>query len=119
MTDYSGSCHCGAVQFEISAEIAELVTCNCTICRKRNAVMAMVHESAFRLRDGQDVLTLYRWNTEVAKHYFCSVCGIYTFHRRRSKPDHFAVNAFCLEDLEADDLPRVPFDGRAVPREAG
>ena len=113
MTDYRGSCHCGAVRFEIRAEVAELVTCNCSLCRKRNAVMAMVHESRFTLLQGQDELVLYRWNSKVAKHYFCSVCGIYCFHRRRSAPDNFAVNFFCLEGLAEAQIPRVAVDGQA------
>ncbi len=115
MRSHQGACHCGAVRFEIAAEVTELVTCNCSLCRKRNAVMAMVHESRFKLLQGQDELALYRWNSRVAKHYFCSICGIYVFHRRRSRPDHYAVNVFCLEDVAADKITRIAFDGQALP----
>lgn len=96
----SGSCHCGAVRFEVSGEIAELTTCDCSLCVKKNAVMAKVHESALTITAGEAALSLYQWNTRRAKHYFCSRCGIYTFHRKRSAPDHYGVNIFCLDDFD-------------------
>ncbi|WP_282607370.1 GFA family protein [Pelagibius sp. Alg239-R121] len=107
MTLYRGSCHCGEVRFEIEAEaeIRELVTCDCSLCRKKNALMTKVHESKFTLIAGEDKLSLYKWNTQVAQHFFCSVCGIYTFHRKRAQPDHYSVNASCLDDLTVEGLP--------------
>lgn len=97
----NGSCHCGAVRFELRSEIAELTTCDCSLCVKKNAVMAKVHESALTVTAGEDVLSLYQWNTRRAKHYFCSRCGIYTFHRKRAAPDHYGVNVFCLDGFDA------------------
>jgi hypothetical protein len=102
---YSGSCHCGAVTFRIDADIVELTTCDCSLCVRKNAVMAKVHEGALTIITGQDVLSLYQWNTRRARHYFCSRCGIYTFHRKRSEPDHYGVNAFCLEGLDPASVP--------------
>lgn len=101
----SGSCHCGAVRFEVSGEIAELTTCDCSLCVKKNAVMAKVHESALTITAGEAALSLYQWNTRRAKHYFCSRCGIYTFHRKRSAPDHYGVNIFCLDDFDPSSVP--------------
>jgi hypothetical protein len=98
---YHGSCHCRAVRFEIDTEITDLITCDCSICRRRSAVMAGVHESKLRITAGEDKLTLYQWNTGVARHYFCIVCGIYPFHKRRSMPDHYGVNIACLDDFDA------------------
>ena len=100
MPVYTGSCHCGTVAFEIDADIHELTTCDCSLCAMKNAVMARVSESELRILKGEDHLTLYRWNTRVAKHYFCSRCGIYVFHRKRSMPDHFGVNVFCLRGFD-------------------
>ncbi|MEJ0058876.1 MAG: GFA family protein [Terricaulis sp.] len=97
---YSGSCHCGAVQFEIDAEITEITTCDCSLCAKKNALMTQVHESQLAIRAGEDALTLYQWNTHIARHYFCRVCGIYPFHRKRSAPDHYGVNVRCLADFD-------------------
>ena len=101
----TGSCHCGAVAFRIEAEIAELTTCDCSLCTMRNAVMAKVPEAALTITQGEERLTLYQWNTRRAHHYFCDRCGIYVFHRKRAAPDHFGVNAFCLHGLDLAALP--------------
>jgi hypothetical protein len=101
LRSYVGSCHCGAVRFEIETDFPELTTCDCSICRRKNAVMVKVHESAFKLLAGDESLTEYQFHTHTAKHYFCKVCGIYPFHRKRVTPDYYGVNVFCLEDFDA------------------
>lgn len=98
---FTGSCHCGAVRFRVDAKIAELTTCDCSLCVERNAVMAKVPEQALVVLEGEQSLTLYQWNTRRAKHDFCRQCGIYVFHRKRAAPDHFGVNVFCLEHFDA------------------
>jgi hypothetical protein len=105
MGRHLGSCHCGTVTFRIDAAIAELTTCDCSLCRKKNALMAKVHESALTILTGEAALSLYQWNTRQAKHYFCSRCGIYTFHRKRAAPDHYGVNVFCLDDVDPATIP--------------
>lgn len=95
-----GSCHCGGVQFRLTAAIEELTTCDCSLCEMRGALMAKVPEAALEVTAGEDLLTLYQWNTRRARHYFCSRCGIYVFHRKRAAPDHFGVNARCLHDFD-------------------
>lgn len=102
---YRGSCHCGAVTFRIDAEITELTTCDCSLCVKKNALMTKVHESQLTILSGEDMLTLYQWNTRRAKHYFCSCCGIYTFHRKRAAPDHYGVNIQCLDGFDHSRIP--------------
>lgn len=104
-TLYQAHCHCGAVHFEVEAAITELSQCNCSLCRKKNALMLAVHESKLRLLSGQNALAEYRFHTRVAQHFFCKVCGIYTYHRRRSAPDVFGVNVFCLDDFDPAGLP--------------
>ena len=101
----AGSCHCGAVRSQVEAEITELTSCDCSLCVKKNAVMAKVHESALNITAGEEHLSLYRWNTGVARHYFCSRCGIYTFHRKRAAPDHFGINVFCLDGFDPSTIP--------------
>lgn len=101
---FTGSCHCGAVRFRVDAIIDELTTCDCSLCSKRNAVMLKVPELALTVIDGQEMLTLYEWNTRRAKHYFCRRCGIYVFHRKRAAPDHFGINALCLEDFNPESV---------------
>jgi hypothetical protein len=108
---WSGSCHCGAVRFCVDAEIDELTRCDCSLCRRRGALMAKVREDALTLLAGEDELTLYQWNTRVARHWFCGRCGIYTFHRKRAAPDHYGVNVGCLEDFDPAAYPFRAADG--------
>ena len=105
MTVHEGACHCRTVRFQVSFDITELTTCDCSICVKRNAVMTKVPEDALTITAGEDALTLYEWNTRRAKHYFCSHCGIYVFHRKRAAPDRFGVNVACLEDFDVEAFP--------------
>lgn len=104
-TTYNGSCHCGAVKFRIDAVFTEATTCDCSLCVKRNAVMVKVPERALTILAGEEMLTLYQWNMRIARHYFCRHCGIYVFHRKRSAPDHFGVNVFCLEGFDVSSVP--------------
>jgi hypothetical protein len=108
---YNGSCHCGTVRFRVASAIAELTTCDCSLCVKRNAVMAKIPERALTIVEGEAILTLYEWNTRRAKHYFCSRCGIYVFHRKRAAPDHFGVNVFCLENFDPASVPVCATEG--------
>jgi len=102
---YTGSCHCGAVQFEIETDFPELTTCDCSICKRKNALMVKVHESKFRLIRGSEALTEYQFHTRTARHFFCKVCGIYPFHRKRVTPDHLGINVFCLHDFDPAGVP--------------
>lgn len=111
MTTYTGSCHCGAVQFEIDTEFTEFTKCDCSLCAKKNAVMTKVHEDQFRLLAGEAELGTYQWNTNTAKHHFCKTCGIYTFHRKRVSPDFFGINVFCLQDADLSQVPVIEVDG--------
>ncbi len=105
VSTHAGSCHCGGVRFTIAHDPAELTTCDCSLCVKRNAVMAKVPEAALRIEAGEELLALYEWNTKRAKHHFCRRCGIYVFHRKRAAPDHFGVNVFCLDGFDPTSLP--------------
>ena len=96
----TGRCHCGAVRFEAIFRdgMGALNRCNCSLCRKKGAVMTSIPLADLKLLSGEDALALYQWNTRVAKHYFCKVCGVYTHHQRRSAPDLYAINVACLDD---------------------
>lgn len=105
MKTYRGACHCQAIQFEIDTDFPELTTCDCSICTKKNALMVKVHESSMRLIAGESFITTYQFHTQTAEHYFCQVCGIYPFHRKRVTPDYFGVNVYCLEGFEPRGIP--------------
>ena len=105
VSSHAASCHCGGIRFTVTHDLVELTTCDCSLCVKRNAVMVKVPEAALRIAQGHELLALYEWNSKRAKHYFCSRCGIYVFHRKRAAPDHFGVNIFCLDAFNPGSLP--------------
>lgn len=109
---YSGSCHCGAVCFEVEAP-AEILCydCNCSICCKSGYLHMIVPASRFRLISGEENITTYTWNTGVARHTFCKTCGVKPFYIPRSNPDGYDVNVRCL-DTQPDKITIEPFDGR-------
>jgi hypothetical protein len=112
-----GRCHCGAVTFEAEFDEAspDLRRCNCSLCRRKGAVMAGVPIGRFRIHQGADKLSLYQWNEKIARHYFCSICGIYTHHQRRSNPMEIGVNTGCLEGVAVDEFTTdVMGDGAAL-----
>ncbi len=104
------SCHCGAVVLELHLPdgIVDPRRCNCSICRRKSAVVGSVPLAGIRIVQGEDALTLYQFNTRVAKHYFCSRCGIYTHHQRRSRPDQYGYNVGCLEGIDPFLIENVP-----------
>ena len=73
--------------------------------------MAIVPETALAVLSGKDCLTCYTWNTGLAKHYFCSMCGVYVFHRKRAMQKHFSINVFCLDQFDWRVLPVRATDG--------
>ena len=104
-----GACHCGTVQFRVRLPdgFKSATRCNCSFCRMRGAIAIGVPIADFTLLSGKDALTLYQFNTRVAEHYFCSKCGIYTHHRRRSNPNHYGINAACLQGVSPFDFTEV------------
>lgn len=82
--------------------------CDCSMCRRKGAVVASVKLSGINILKGQEFLSLYQFNTHTAKHYFCSVCGIYTHHQRRSNPEEYGYNVGCLEGVNPFLIDNVP-----------
>jgi len=70
--------------------------------------MATAKLAQLSITRGEELLSLYQWNTNVAKHFFCSVCGIYTHHQRRAAPDEYGFNAACIEGVNIAELGEVP-----------
>jgi len=114
------ACHCGTVRFTVllTDGLRTARRCNCSYCRMRGAVAVSANLEDIHVLQGKDALTLYRFNTGEAKHYFCARCGIYTFHQRRSVPDQYGVNVACIEGMSPFDFEEVPvMEGRAHPRD--
>jgi hypothetical protein len=106
----TGQCHCGAVRFEVTLSdgFNSILRCTCSYCRMRGAVVVMAEMGGIRFLEGEDALTSYRFPTGAAQHFFCSRCGIYTHHQRRSNQNLYAVNVACLDGVSPFDFPEVP-----------
>lgn len=107
---HKASCHCGAVVLELDLPhgIVDPRRCDCSLCRRKGAIVASVPLSGIRIVQGHDALRLYQFNTMTARHYFCAHCGIYTHHQRRSNPQQYGYNVGCLEGVNPYDIEQVP-----------
>jgi hypothetical protein len=110
---HRGGCHCGAVRFEVDAPAdLEVWSCNCSMCARTAFLHLIVPGSRFRLLTPWESITTYTFNTGVAKHMFCSTCGIKSFYVPRSNPDGYSVNVRCLDEGSVKSMDVKPFDGR-------
>jgi len=126
MMSYRGSCHCGRVRFEVELELDHVRSCDCSICRKRGALIHRVEEHQLRLLTPLDDLTLYQWHTLTGEDYFCPTCGILPFRRPRHRTAEeaaqgmapfsgWSVNVRCLEGVDLDSIPVKRVFGSRLP----
>ena len=111
-------CHCGEVESEINldGDLEKILRCNCSICKRRGATMSMVKNQDFKIIKGEDKLKLYQFHTNVAKHYFCSICGIYTHHNPRVNPAMTGFNLGCIDEINTFHLKDITLiDGNNHP----
>jgi hypothetical protein len=111
---YRGSCHCGQVQFEVLTDLTKAMVCNCSICTKKGALHHRVPPERFKLIAGQEALTLYQFDTKIAKHWFCKFCGMHPFANPRAAPEMVSINVHCLDDCENEmaNIEIKTFDGK-------
>ena len=112
------TCQCKGVEIEVNLPngLTNLLRCNCSICTKKGAVMAVVGPGELTIIKGEDLLTLYQFKTKTAQHYFCKVCGIHTHNRPRSNPKIYGVNIACVEGIKPFEIANVPVnDGENHP----
>ena len=102
-------CHCEAIEAEINIaeNLDKTLRCNCSLCKRKGAVMSMVKNEDFKIVKGGDKLRLYQFHTKVAKHYFCSICGVYTHHNPRSNPAMTGFNLGCIDEINTFDLKNI------------
>lgn len=113
LVTHRGSCHCGAVRFEVEAPAdLRVQECNCSMCRRSAYLHLIVPAARFRLLSGAAALREYRFNTGVARHRFCGTCGIKAFYIPRSNPDGYSVNLRCLDPASLGHITVEPFDGQ-------
>jgi len=106
---HRASCHCGAVVLELDLPdgVVDPRRCDCSMCRRRGAIVASVPLAGITIVQGAEMLRQYQFNTKTAKHFFCSQCGIYTHHQRRSNPAQYGYNVGCLDGVNPFDLGTV------------
>ncbi len=115
-----GGCHCGAVVWE--ADLPDAIVadeCNCSMCIAVGYQHVIVPRSKFRLISGEENLTEYLFNTGVAKHWFCKICGVKSFYVPRSNPDGYSLNLRCMDPAQFSSIEIVPFDGQNWEENAG
>lgn len=111
---HTASCHSGTIELELTLPrgIEDPRRCDCSMCRRRGAIVASVSLENLCIVKGLEALRLYQFGTRTAQHFFCSVCGIYTHHRRRSNPTQYGYNVACLEGVNPFELGHVKtYDG--------
>ncbi|MCF2970607.1 GFA family protein [Synechococcus sp. Nb3U1] len=109
---YEGSCHCGQIRFVVEGDLDTATLCNCSICTKKGFIHLIVPPEAFQLLSGQPDLATYSFNTHIAKHHFCRVCGMHPFYIPRSDPDKIDVNVRCLDGIPLENYQFPTFNGR-------
>ncbi len=111
------NCHCGLIQAEINIKkIDKILRCNCSICKRKGSIMSMVKNEDFQIVKGHNDLKLYQFHTNIAKHYFCSNCGIYTHHNPRSNPAMTGFNLGCVDEIDTFNFESVHVnDGKNHP----
>ncbi len=106
------TCHCGAVELRVTLSdgFNTARRCDCSFCRRRGAPAVSAPMGGIEVVRGADKLTLYTWGTHTAQHHFCSVCGIYMYHRRRSNPNEYGVNLYAIEGALPADMEPIGFN---------
>jgi hypothetical protein len=110
------SCHCGDVVCRSDAEPSEAIECNCSICRRKGAILAAVAPEQFHLETARDDIAVYTFGRHVIRHQFCQRCGCAPF-AEGTGPDGtamVAVNLRCAENLDLSTIKITPFDGASL-----
>ncbi|KPP93616.1 MAG: hypothetical protein HLUCCA08_05420 [Rhodobacteraceae bacterium HLUCCA08] len=115
------TCHCGAVELAVTLSdgLATARRCDCSFCRRRGAPAVSAPLDGVTVVRGADKLALYTWGSHTAQHHFCSVCGIYTHHRRRSNPNEYGVNMGAIDGVNPRDHDIAWSDGVNHPSDRG
>ncbi len=121
-TKHTGSCHCGAVRFEVEVDANDATGCNCTLCTKLGLIGGIVKPEAFTLLAGKESLSEYQTSAKVSTRYFCRRCGAHCFARGHLDVlggDYVSVNFNCLDDIDLADVKVMYWDGRHDNWQAG
>ncbi|MES1190778.1 MAG: GFA family protein [Steroidobacter sp.] len=113
---YHGSCHCGKIAFEVEGELTGAMTCNCSICSRKGAVMWFVPRDNLTLLTPEDAAATYTFNKHIIKHHFCPACGMHPYGEGTDQQGNrmAAINIRCLDDIDLASIPVQQFDGRSM-----
>jgi hypothetical protein len=111
MPRYGGSCHCGAIEFEVDGELQHVVDCNCSYCSRAGYLHWNVEPKQLRILRGGDAYHTYQFGTGTSKNHFCKTCGISPFRVPRSDPHLIDINVRCLRGIDVAKLKIQRFDG--------
>ena len=112
------TCHCGAVEIQVNLKdnIDKLKRCNCSMCKRKGTMVATLEKKDLKVIKGENKIKVYQFNTKVAKHHFCSECGIHTHNRPRINPKIYGVNIACIDGVRPFEIKNVPVnDGENHP----
>jgi hypothetical protein len=114
---FHGSCHCGAIRFEATIDLAEGIRkCNCSFCLKLGYKKSFTQYEALRVTEGKDKMRDYQavpsnWPKGDINHYMCPNCGAHPFSRGYLDfmgGNFWAVNVACLDDASEEELAAAP-----------
>jgi hypothetical protein len=113
---YKGSCHCGKVRYEVKSDLAQVISCNCSLCSRAGYLLSFVPAAQFTLQSGEDALQEYKFNTHNIAHLFCKTCGVRSFARGKNRDgsEMAAINVRCLEGVDPDTLKITKVNGAAA-----
>jgi hypothetical protein len=83
---YSGSCHCGAIAFEVEAEITQAMDCNCSMCRRRGGLLAFVPRENLTLKTPASAVSTYQFNKHVIQHHSVSTVELRPMPTAKARP---------------------------------
>jgi hypothetical protein len=112
---HAGSCHCGAVRFEVTIDATKGGRCNCTVCTKISQLAGIVQPDAFTLLSGEENLSTYEWGGKISTRYFCKSCGVHCFGRgflEQIGGAYVSVNLNALDDVDPATVNTIYWDGR-------
>lgn len=115
MTTHQGSCHCGRIKFEVDGTIDSALSCNCSMCQRKGALLWFVPREALRLQTPESDMATYTFNHHVIQHHFCPTCGIHPYGEGKGPNGTAmaAINIRCIEDIDLAAVPVTQFDGRS------
>lgn len=117
---HRGDCHCGSIQFTFDAPVdVTLHRCNCSLCDRVGYLHLIIPKSSFSLLSEWENVSVYTFNTGVARHYFCPTCGVKPFYVPRSNPDGYSINFRCVDPATFQQVTIEDFDGRNWEQNAG